>query len=258
MNLEDLKKEFKPNELSWRIGRSGKTNNQVWATCLVYIDARAVQERLDQVCGPENWSVKYQIIDNKAVICDLSIKTSDGWITKSDGAEMTDVEAFKGGISSAFKRAASAWGIGRYLHSIEEGPARIVDRNFKDANYAKLGEKFGYEAYYWVPPQMLAPSPLLEEKKIQVSPQASPQVQKVADELEHALAKPSQPESTNSVDPKMVIPKGKFQGKTLLDALNEDSKQGFSYAKYLSANLGPKPSEWVRSYVDLAKIEKAI
>ena len=44
----------------------------------------------------------------------------DEWVTKWDGAENTDIEAVKGGLSGAMKRAAVQWGIGRYLYKLEE------------------------------------------------------------------------------------------------------------------------------------------
>ena len=50
----------------------------------------------------------------------ISIKIKDEWITKWDGAHCTEVEAIKGGISGAWKRAAVPWGIGRYLYSLEK------------------------------------------------------------------------------------------------------------------------------------------
>ena len=42
---------------------------------------------------------------------------SDGeWIGKSDGADDSNIEAAKGGLSAALKRAAVQWGIARYLY----------------------------------------------------------------------------------------------------------------------------------------------
>ena len=40
------------------------------------------------------------------------------WMEKTDGAENTDYEPVKGGLSDAMKRAASQWGIGRYLYKL--------------------------------------------------------------------------------------------------------------------------------------------
>ena len=38
------------------------------------------------------------------------------WISKSDGADDSNIEGAKGGLSDAFKRAAVKFGIGRYLY----------------------------------------------------------------------------------------------------------------------------------------------
>lgn len=38
---------------------------------------------------------------------------------QTDGAENTDIEPVKGGLSDAYKRAAVKWGIGRYLYDME-------------------------------------------------------------------------------------------------------------------------------------------
>jgi hypothetical protein len=55
------------------------------------------------------------------VICTLSIKVGDAWISKEDGGENSDIEPVKGGLSDAFKRAAVSWGIGRYLYGLDTG-----------------------------------------------------------------------------------------------------------------------------------------
>jgi len=39
-----------------------------------------------------------------------------GWVTKSDGAEDSTIEAVKGAYSDSFKRACVKWGIARYLY----------------------------------------------------------------------------------------------------------------------------------------------
>ena len=52
-------------------------------------------------------------------LCTISIYDDElgQWIDKTDGAEDSDIEAVKGGLSDAFKRAAVKWNIGRYLYS---------------------------------------------------------------------------------------------------------------------------------------------
>lgn len=112
--LKQLKEPFDPKFLKWRVGQT--TKDKTKATALAYLDAREVYKRLDDVCGFDGWSSK--IIELKdGFICELSIKMPDGsWVTKSDAADYTDIEAIKGGASSAVKRAAAVWGVGRYLY----------------------------------------------------------------------------------------------------------------------------------------------
>jgi hypothetical protein len=76
--------------------------------------------RLDEVCGPENWKNEFKAAPDGGILCGISIKVNDEWVTKWDGAENTDIEAVKGGLSGAMKRAAVQWGIGRYLYKLEE------------------------------------------------------------------------------------------------------------------------------------------
>ena len=102
-----LRAPFKPTQLRWRQGRAGLQ--------LAYIDARDVANRLDEVVGIENWQDRYEEVAGR-MICYLSIRCDGEWITKSDGAGDTNIEAEKGGISDALKRAAQKFGIGRYLY----------------------------------------------------------------------------------------------------------------------------------------------
>lgn len=117
MNLkEQLEKPFLDDELEFRVGATNSDKTKGLA--LAYIQARAIQNRLDEVVGIENWRVSYKEI-NGGFLAKLELKINNEWIAKEDGANVTDYEAIKGGISSAFKRAASIWGIGRYLYEIE-------------------------------------------------------------------------------------------------------------------------------------------
>lgn len=93
---------------------------------LAYITARSVQNRLDQVVGPEGWTARYEQWSEDAVLCHLTITLPDGTrLMKSDvgsysrlgeiaNAEPGDDD--KGGFSDAFKRAAVCFGIGRHLY----------------------------------------------------------------------------------------------------------------------------------------------
>ncbi len=109
MNKHEVgfKRPFKPSQLKWRKGHG---NGE-----LVYITARDVMDRLDQVCGVNGWQDEYDYIGGR-MVCKISVLTDNMWISKSDGADDSNIEGAKGGLSDAFKRAAVKFGIGRYLY----------------------------------------------------------------------------------------------------------------------------------------------
>lgn len=118
MNLNDLKTPFDPSEIEFRAGATNQDKTK--ALALAFITSRAVMDRLDEVCGPENWQDVYMAGPDGGVLCGISVKVGDVWITKFDGADNSDVEAVKGGLSDAFKRAGVKWGIGRYLYNLPD------------------------------------------------------------------------------------------------------------------------------------------
>jgi len=118
-----LKRPFDPSKLKWRKGQGGSGE-------LVYITARDVMDRLDQVFGVSGWSTKYEWIGNR-IVCKLSCEVKGVWVTKSDGADDTNIEGAKGGLSDALKRSAVQWGIARYLYH-----PNAFDKNKKPAAWA--------------------------------------------------------------------------------------------------------------------------
>lgn len=129
-DLAKLAAEFPHNAVSWRAQSVTKTGDK--ALALAYIDARDVMDRLDAVCGAANWQDRYEF-HGARTICYLSLRLGDEWVTKADGAGDSDVEAEKGAISDALKRAAVKWGIGRYLYAIESPwvPCETYESNGK-------------------------------------------------------------------------------------------------------------------------------
>ena len=106
--LDELKDPFPIEKVKYRKGPGGKQ--------LAYIDARDVADRLDEVVGQAFWQNRYTCV-NGVTVCEIGIKVDDeSWIWKSDGAPETTIEAEKGALSDAFKRAAVKWGIARYLY----------------------------------------------------------------------------------------------------------------------------------------------
>jgi len=120
-NLKDifarLAIPFNPEDIEWRAGATNADKTK--ALALTYLTSRAVMDRLDEVIGPENWRDEYKPGPDGGVICGLSLRIDGEWITKWDGADNTDIEAIKGGLSDAFKRVGVKWGIGRYLYRLE-------------------------------------------------------------------------------------------------------------------------------------------
>lgn len=114
--LQALFSPFPPNQVEWRVGST--TQDKSKGMALAYIDARAVMDRLDAVCGIDGWQNRYTHTQTKTV-CEIGIRVGGDWIWKSDGAGDTDVEAEKGALSDAFKRAAVRWGVGRYLYDLK-------------------------------------------------------------------------------------------------------------------------------------------
>jgi hypothetical protein len=111
--LKQLKDPFDPKFLKWRVGATNKDKTK--GIALPYIDSREVTKRLDDVCGLAGWQDRYIPVDG-GFICELDIDIDGRWVTKSNAAGYTQVEAIKGGASDALKRAASTWGIARYLY----------------------------------------------------------------------------------------------------------------------------------------------
>ncbi len=130
-NYEILRKPIQPNEIEWRVqsAKGGKT------TIVPYIQSRAVMNRFDDAFGPEGWQDTYREWKGKGVMCTLSVKCEDGWISKEDGADDTAIESTKGGISDSLKRCAVKFGVARDLYDYPlvqiEGEMRFVPREIR-------------------------------------------------------------------------------------------------------------------------------
>ena len=125
--FEEFGKPFPASDVSWRLQYVNEQRMQ--GIAVPYLDARAVADRLDEVVGQNRWKDSYtpwhDSVSGKKTkssqLCTISIYDDElgQWIDKTDGAEDTDTEPIKGGLSDAFKRAAVKWNIGRYLYSFE-------------------------------------------------------------------------------------------------------------------------------------------
>lgn len=121
--LAQLKQPFDPKFVKWRVGATNADKTK--GIALAYIDSREVNKRLDEVCGIANWRDRLIEVTN-GFVSEIDIKIDDEWVTRSNSAGNTQVEAIKGGASDAFKRSASKWGIGRYLYYLPNVWVKIV------------------------------------------------------------------------------------------------------------------------------------
>ena len=138
-----LKRPFKLSQLKWRKGQGNSGD-------LVYITARDVMDRLDQVFGVEGWATNFDYIGGR-MVCRLTCNVKGNVITKSDGADDSNIEGAKGGISDSLKRAAVQWGIGRYLyHPNAFDPRRKAASWATPEGYdALMAEREGKEIVEW-------------------------------------------------------------------------------------------------------------
>ncbi|MEM1044256.1 MAG: Rad52/Rad22 family DNA repair protein [Bacteroidota bacterium] len=140
VNWHRLTDPFPPRDVEWKPG--AVTRDRKKGLAMPYITARAVQERLDETFGPGNWKNEFRSGPEGGVICRIYFKNDDGeWVWREDGADNTEVEAVKGGLSNAMKRAGAALGIGRYLYDL---PPQWVPLNEKGrfAEVPRIPAKF--------------------------------------------------------------------------------------------------------------------
>tara|TARA_R110000751_G_scaffold4223_2_gene20248 strand:- start:843 stop:1454 length:612 start_codon:yes stop_codon:yes gene_type:complete len=112
-------------------------------TLLVYLKIDAIEDRLDE--SSPDWSCDYKQGPTGGLLCGITV----GGVTRWDGSENTQIEAVKGGLSDAFKRAARRWGIGRYLWRLGLDWHDTIDHRsaLQDGvsyEKLKLGTKWGW------------------------------------------------------------------------------------------------------------------
>ena len=124
VDFEALAKPFNYDDLEWRVLRT-QDYGKLEAMITPYVTARAIQDRLDEVCTPAGWWNEFRDW-KQGQLCGITIVTQSREVTKWDGAPDMQVEKLKGGLSDATKRAAVQWGIGRYLYYLGKMKADIL------------------------------------------------------------------------------------------------------------------------------------
>src|SRR5512139_3428570 len=92
--FDALCEPFPLEYIEWRVGSTNGDKTKGLALC--YVDARAVMDRLDSVCGPDGWQCNYSSAPGAAIVCNIGLRIEGDWIWKADGAGATDVEGEKG------------------------------------------------------------------------------------------------------------------------------------------------------------------
>lgn len=160
MDLKKLAEPFPATDIEWRIQSSGMSDTKgPWAKVLAYVTNRAIMERLDEVCGPENWQNDYKPWTTGApgVMCGIAVQIKGTWVWKWDGSEQPkeksegQLVAVKGGFSMSMKRAGVQWGIGRYLYNLTEGWAAIGPEG---EHYVPKNDKKGTPPFRWNQPKL--------------------------------------------------------------------------------------------------------
>src|SRR6266567_3709767 len=128
-----LAEPFDSNEIKWRVTHTTRDGSR--GAVVAYADPRAYTDRLNQLFTPTGWTRTYEVSTVSAVTrmkkdkliqtgkvlvtCTLTITglgchagSGEDWADEANA--MTTAEA------QAFKRAASCYGLGRYLYNLAE------------------------------------------------------------------------------------------------------------------------------------------
>lgn len=147
--MKKLQEPFDPQDIEWRVGST--SGDKTKGIALAYVTNRAIMNRLDELFGPFGWRNEFKEWKNNSQLCGISIKFENEWITKWDGADDSQTEAVKGGLSDAMKRAGYQWGIGRYLYNLENQwvPIKAQGRSFVLATEPRLPQWALPEGYVY-------------------------------------------------------------------------------------------------------------
>ena len=103
---------LKANERDCRVAQIESN----WCTLLLYKDARADMDLLDETVGATNWKREHTR-DNANCIVSIWDEDKKEWVSKEDTGTESFTEQEKGLASDSFKRACVNWGIGRELYT---------------------------------------------------------------------------------------------------------------------------------------------
>jgi hypothetical protein len=91
---------FDPSEVKFK--PAAVSGNRTLA--LAYVDARAIQERLDEVCGVAGWQDSYRVLPDGVVVCHLRLKIGEDWIINVGASSGSPTSPSKKGVPDRCRR----------------------------------------------------------------------------------------------------------------------------------------------------------
>lgn len=137
--LDKLQEPFDPELIYWKPQATNRTKDK--AVAAAYADPRAYSDRLNEAVGPDKWSCHYEVttiapiqgypdkdgkLDWKSkyifrgkvmVVATVTIE-GVGQNSGTGEADAVDENAITSAEAQAFKRAATRFGLGRYLYDL--------------------------------------------------------------------------------------------------------------------------------------------
>ena len=111
--MKEIKfRPLKENEIDCRVAQIESN----WCTLLLYKDARADMDLLDETVGAMNWKREH-LRENANCVVSIYDGEKNEWVSKEDTGTESFTEQEKGLASDSFKRACVNWGIGRELYT---------------------------------------------------------------------------------------------------------------------------------------------
>ena len=130
-------RRLRADEIAVRAAQVKKNaKGSVYASLLLYKDARVDMRLLDETFGPMNWQRSHEIIDGK-LYCTISVWDAEKkmWISKQDVGTESNTEKEKGQASDAFKRAGFNVGIGRELYTAPNIYVQLGEGEWKESTF---------------------------------------------------------------------------------------------------------------------------
>jgi len=113
------------DEIKYRPGSTFNWAEKKYARMLAYVDARYIQDKLDEIVGIGNWGNQFHRDEKGILYCTITIKfiREDGsvdYVSKTDVGTESNVEQQKGEVSDSFKRCAVHFGLARDLYNLPD------------------------------------------------------------------------------------------------------------------------------------------